>query len=157
MRYYFSQAVSGIEVKAPLSIVLAAIAVAEGFYTSLIWGFLALFAIDLLTGVLKSYKNGVPITSKRLRESVIKLGGYMFLITALIIASKYEATFAPVVKGVYIYFMLTEFKSIIENVEEMGVKVPQIVKSLINLRLKFHGGEDKAEDKKPDSRRKGGK
>ncbi|MOA38125.1 Holin family protein [compost metagenome] len=80
----------------------------------------------------------------------------MFLITALIIASKYETAFVPVVKGVYIYFMLTEFKSIIENVEEMGVKVPQVIKTLISLRLKFHGGEDKVEEgKKPTRNRKG--
>jgi phage-related holin len=138
VRHYTTQLLDGFSIKVLWSVLGGLLVSVEGFYTELVWGFLAFFAIDFATGVAKSYKNGVPITSRRLRESVIKLLGYMMLITALIIAGKYESVFATVVPGAYVFFMLTEFKSIIENVEEMGVKVPSIIKTLINLRLNFH-------------------
>ena len=140
VRHYIEQLGAGFEWKMVLSIMGSVVAMLEGFYGELMWGFLALFALDLLTGIMKSRHLGVPITSKRLRESVTKLGAYMVLVTALIITSKFENSFVPIVTVAYYYFMFTELKSIFENVEEMGVKVPPGIKGSIISRLDELGG-----------------
>ncbi len=134
IRYYTAQLANGFEWKVIASIVGTTISIIEGFYGSILWAFLALFCFDLITGIMKSVKNGVPITSRRLRDSVVKLGSYMILITALIITSKFEKSFSPVVTTVYYYFIFTELKSIMENVGEMGVKVPGFLKETVDQR-----------------------
>lgn len=141
VKHYVGQMAVAYEWKLGLSAIGTIIAYVEGFYGSLVWAFLALFLIDLVTGIMKSKHNGIPITSKRLRSSVNKLGAYMLLITALIITSKAEPAFMPIVTGAYYYFLFVEFKSIIENVEEMGVTIPQFVKSFVNNKLGGHIGE----------------
>ena len=135
MKHYVYQLASGFEMKALCSIVAAIVTKMEGFYGELLWGFLALFGLDLITGIVKSIKNGVPISSRRLRDSVTKLGAYMILLTALIVTSKYEASFQPIVAVTYYYFIFTEFKSILENVEEMGVKLPPVLKSKVQQQV----------------------
>jgi phage-related holin len=142
MRHYLEQLASGFEYKIVLSIIGAVIAKIEGFYGELVWGFLALFCLDLISGIWKSKKKGVPISSRRLRDSVNKLGAYMVLITSLIIASKYEQSFLPVVTVTYYYFIFTELKSIIENVEEMGVKIPSYLRGEVNSRVEDQDNDE---------------
>lgn len=135
VKHYIYQLAMGFEWKMLLSIAGTIIAFVEGFYSQLIWGFLVLFCLDFISGILKSVKKGTPISSKRLRESVTKLGAYMILITALIIASRYEQSFVPIVTVTYYYFMFTELKSIVENVEELGVNVSPLLKMNVNERI----------------------
>jgi toxin secretion/phage lysis holin len=147
MRHYFEQLASGFEYKIVLSIIGAIIAKIEGFYGELVWGFLALFCLDLVSGIWKSKKKGIPISSRRLRDSVSKLGAYMVLMTALIVASKYEPSFLPIVTVTYYYFMFTELKSIIENVEEIGVKIPKFLRQEVNSKVEDSENEDEEEGK----------
>lgn len=135
LKYYAEKLVIGMEWKLPLSVVGTLVSMMEGFYSPMLWGFLSLFILDLISGIWKSKKLGVAITSKRLRSSVNKLGGYMVLITSLLIASKYETSLVPFVTCTYYYFMFTEFKSIIENVQEMGVRVPYFLKSKVSDKI----------------------
>lgn len=135
LKHYASTLVEGFEWKSVLSILGSAIALIEGFYGGLLWGFLILFVLDLLSGILKSHFKGIAITSKRLRDSVVKLGGYMILMTTLIVLSKYQSDIVPVIAWTYYYFMFTEAKSILENVQEMGVKFPGVLNVIINGRL----------------------
>ncbi len=135
VRHYLAQLATGFEYKFTMSAIGAVLSLISGFYGSLLWGFLALFTLDLLTGIMKSFKNGVPISSKRLRDSVTKLGAYMVLITALIIASKYENSFVPIVTVAYYYFIFTELKSIIENAREMGVKIPNFLSHRVDSKI----------------------
>lgn len=151
MRHYLEELATGFQYKITLSVIGAVIAKLEGFYGQLLWGFLALFCLDLFSGIMKSKKNGIPISSRRLRDSVTKLGAYMVLITALIIAGKYEPSFEPVVTVTYWYFMFTELKSIIENAEEMGAKVPTFVKEKVLSKL-GESENKKEEDKNGSSK-----
>jgi toxin secretion/phage lysis holin len=128
MKYYMHQLAVGFEWKAPLSVLSALISVFEGFYSEMVWGFLGLFILDTISGIMKARKLQQPVTSRRLRDSVTKLGAYMLAITALLIASRYEPTFVPMVTLAYYYFMYTELKSIFENVEAMGLKLPDALK-----------------------------
>jgi phage-related holin len=134
VKYYTAQLINGFEWKAIASIIGTVITVIEGFYGSILWAFLALFVLDLITGIMKSHRKGVPITSRRLRDSVVKLGSYMILITALIITGKYEQSFVAVTTTAYYYFIFTELKSIMENVGEMGVNIPAFLKADVEQR-----------------------
>jgi phage-related holin len=74
----------------------------------------------------------------------------MVLITALIVASKFENSFVPVVTVVYYYFIFTELKSIIENVEEMGVKVPSFLKGKVDFKLEEYDNDESKDKKEED-------
>jgi phage-related holin len=56
-----------------------------------------------------------------------------------------ETQFVPVVTLAYYYFIFTEFKSIIENVEEMGLKVPGFLKSKVDEQIPKDDTEEKEE------------
>lgn len=127
LSHYINQLLKGSEYKFVLSVAFSIITIIEGFYGTLIWGLLGFLAIDFITGVWKSLNSGERITSKRLRASVTKVGSYMLLLTTLIIAGKVETTFIPLVTMAYYYCMFTEIKSILENLEGMGMKVPGVV------------------------------
>ena len=141
MRHYIENAINGLEWKAVLSVIGAAIAAISDFYTPYLWGFLSLYALDFISGILKSKHKGIPLSSRRMRDSVTKLGAYMVLITALVVASYFQPDFKVVTAGMYVFFMATELKSIKENVEEMGIKLPGFVGKSIDEKL-----EDKEED-----------
>jgi toxin secretion/phage lysis holin len=147
VRHYLDQLATGFEYKIVFSLLGAIISVMGEFYGELVWGFLSLFSLDFLTGIWKSKKNGIPISSRRLRDSVTKLGAYMVLITALIIASKFENSFVPVVTVTYYYFIFTELKSIIENVEELGVPIPEFLKGKVAFKIQEYD-KDESKDKK---------
>lgn len=146
MKYYISQWADGFQWKLVASLIGTIITGLEGFYGHLLWGFLALFFIDLFTGLLKSWINKIPISSKRLRESVVKLLGYMSLLTAITILGYYNKDAVPLITYIYYFFMFTEFKSILENVREMGVKVPESVTSYINEKISLKKKNKKDED-----------
>ncbi|QMV48632.1 holin [Bacillus phage vB_BsuM-Goe10] len=135
MRYYFGQLFSDFHTKMILSSIGAIISVIENFYGEMVWGFLMLFVLDFITGIMKSKYKGVPISSKRLRSSVSKLGAYMILLTAVIVTSKYEASFVPIIALIYYWYMFTELKSIFENVGEMGIKLPNFLKVKVDQKL----------------------
>lgn len=135
VRHYLEQLIMGFEHKIVFSAVGTIISTLTGFYGDLVWGFIALFVLDLISGILKSRKNNIPISSRRLRDSVTKLAAYMVLITALIIAGHYEPEFQPVITGAYYYFMFTELKSIFENVEEMGLHLPSAMSFIIRAKI----------------------
>lgn len=144
IKHYISTMTDDFQTKIMVSVFGTLITALTGFYGAVLWGFLGLFIADLLTGIMKSIHKGIKITSKRLRDSVVKLGSYMILITALIITSKYETSFAPVVTIAYYYFMFTELKSIIENVQEMGVKIPTFIMSSVNEKIEKYDKDEKS-------------
>lgn len=135
MRYYFGQLLTDFHTKMILSSIGAIISVIENFYGEMLWGFLTLFVLDFATGIMKSRANNIPISSKRLRSSVSKLGAYMILLTAVIVTSKYEASFAPIIALIYYWYMFTELKSILENVGEMGIPLPNFLKAKVDKKL----------------------
>ena len=124
VRHYLYQLASGFSWKMVLSLLSTFVCSLENFYSSLLWWFLSLFVLDLLTGILKSKKAGKTVSSKRLRDSVYKLAAYMVLLTSVIVASKVEHAFTAIIPITYYYYMFTELTSIVENVELMGVPVP---------------------------------
>lgn len=77
-----------------------------------------LLIIDLITGIWKSLKIGVPITARKLGETVTKMILYMFGIVCAYVVQHNIAQEA--IKVMLIFSTLIsvrEFKSIIENIE----------------------------------------
>lgn len=147
MSHYLEKLVQGSEYKFVLSILFTIITLVEGFYGTLLWWLLALLVIDSVSGVWRSVSSGEKITSKRLRSSVTKAGAYMLLITTLIIAGRVEPTFIPLVTVAYYYCMFTEVKSIFENIEGMGIKIPLSIFSRVEDILRNSDSKTKEGDK----------
>lgn len=147
VKYYTAQLADGFQWKSILSMLCTFIYMMGDFYGKMLWWFLALVVLDSITGILKSKHKGIPISSRRLRQAVNKLCAYMVLLTSLIVTSKVEPAFTPVVTASYYYFCFTEMKSILENVEEMGVHLPEFISVLIKSKgLAPHDESDHSED-----------
>lgn len=145
VKHYLEQLADGFVWKVILSLIGLVICELEGFYTSLLWGFLGMFVLDFITGVLKSRKRGIAFSSRRLRDSVYKLAAYMVLLTAVICVGRSkgvpEASFSSLVPLLYYYYIFTEFKSILENVEALGVKVPGFISVRVDNSIENTTGE----------------
>lgn len=101
-----------------------------------------LLAFDLITGITKAYKTNVTITSKRLRDSVLK---FIFYSIATFISYQVDITILfdslILTKLVGGYIMLIEFQSNIENISEItGVNLWMLIKDkvieIFNTKLK---------------------
>jgi hypothetical protein len=101
-----------------------------------------LLFFDLVTGLTKAVKSGVPITSKRLRDSVLK---FIFYSIATYISFQVDITILfdalILTKLVGGYIMLIEFQSNIENISEItGVNLWMLIKDkvleIFNTKLK---------------------
>lgn len=145
--HYLEKLSQGAEYKLILSMLFSIITFIEGFYGSMIWVLSAFIILDFISGIWKSIINGQRIISSKLRSSVTKVASYIILITALIIAGNLDPVFIPLVTVAYYYCIFTEFKSILENLEAMGLKVPSEifdrVTSMIGKTSKDNSDNDK--------------
>jgi toxin secretion/phage lysis holin len=150
VKHYMVQLADGFEWKILSSIGISIVTWVSGFYGDLLWAFLGLFALDLVSGIMKSKYNGIPIVSKKLRASVTKLGAYMVLVTSLIIAGKFEPAFVHITSVCYYYYCFTELKSILENVGEMGVKIPSFLTGTVNAKIEQYDKDSTETTKEPE-------
>lgn len=101
-------------------------------YTSIYWMFLLPFAmegVDVLTGFAQAYINGT-LQSTKMRDGLLrKLLMFLAIVTAFIVE-----TALPVVsemhltRWVSIYIVITEVLSILENLDQAGVPIPNFAK-----------------------------
>lgn len=93
-----------------------------------------LVAFDLITGITKAYRNKEPITSKRMRDTVIK---FIFYSVAVYIGFQVDITLfskaalylSKLVGG---YIILIEFQSNIENISTItGVNLWMMIKDKV--------------------------
>lgn len=82
---------------------------------------LALIAADLITGIMASRKQGIPITSSALRRTIVKALVYEAAIALAFIAEVYllDGTIAAskIIAGMV---GITELKSCLENLDILG-------------------------------------
>lgn len=94
---------------------------------------MALIIIDLITGIWAAYKRGEKITSKELRRTPIKLGGYLIAIiaSAIIQLPIFIGDLIPVTRCVATFLAIIELKSIGENITSLtGVPIGNIIKGI---------------------------
>lgn len=96
---------------------------------------LTLVIIDLVTGLIAAKKRAEPITSSGLKRTVIKILIYELAIAIAFIAETYLILdVLPVAKIVSSFVGITELKSIMENLNDIGGGnlLAQIISSLNN-------------------------
>lgn len=95
-----------------------------------------LIFIDLILGLYGAYKNGEPITSTKLKDTIVKMVVYQLGIISAFLAQEYLAKLIPFVNITLGYIALTEFKSIAENISKITKQdFLKYVKEAINQKL----------------------
>lgn len=151
VKYYLAQLQDAWPVKAALALIGMSVeyVLPSDALKTFATGLLVLIIADWLTGLLASVKERVPITSSRMREGVIKHIGYALLVIAssamfrVLDGYLKGVQFTPAVLAAMLaYLCATEFKSVIENVGRMGVKVPKWAKKAAREMVKKFGDEE---------------
>lgn len=97
-------------------------------------GCLALLVLDYVTGICASIRNRVPISSRRMRESILKPITYVALLLGVaVMSSQFEVGRRLEGAGMtatLMFIAATEGKSLVENLIKCGVKVPGKLKQL---------------------------
>ena len=89
------------------------------FYT---FGFLV--AIDVFTGLIKAWKKG-RLKSRTLRDGLFASLGEFIVLFICILSANYIPVTAPLVYIITIYMVAKELYSILENLIEIGVRLPK--------------------------------
>lgn len=119
---------------------------------------LIVFGVDTVTGILKGIKN-CEFSSTKLRGGCLKLAGYFAIIIGAIVIdfiinlymnsdfnkiefiSKVLGNY-QITKGMFLFVIVIEVISIIENAKELGVDIPNwFMKLLDKMKLYLSGSE----------------
>lgn len=110
----------------------------------LTWAVLIGIMVDFITGIAKGYKTGQKISSSKLRDGSFKKAGII-----LVILLSYELSLLfndnhrIIFNGVQLYYFYMETVSIMENLIEIGVDVPWVLrKALGDKKSELLNGED---------------
>lgn len=120
-------------------------------FTNEVWAVMIpiiLMGIDILTGIVNAWVRG-EIKSSKLREGLAKKFGE---ISVIIIGEIFVLGFGLsnfLVDGIAIYLIIMELISICENLDKLGVPIPQFIKkALAETNEKIQDDDKKDEDKK---------
>lgn len=101
-----------------------------GGLDSLISVFATILIIDTATGMLKSWNNGT-YESKKFRQGFIKKIGYIIGIIFAVQLDVLAGSSGILRNAVITFFIANEGMSIIENLGEMGVNFPDVLKNAV--------------------------
>lgn len=115
---------------------------------TLYYVFTILVAFDVATGVCKAWKAG-RLKSRTLRDGLFGSIGEILALILCISSAKIVPVTNFIVFAILVYMILKELTSIIENLVEIGAKIPKwLIKGLQvntdkleNLNSKAKGGE----------------
>lgn len=120
-------------------------------FTNEVWAVMIpiiLMGIDVLTGIVNAWVRG-EIKSSKLREGLAKKFGE---ISVIIIGEIFVLGFGLsnfLADGIAIYLIIMELISICENLDKLGVPIPQFIKkALAETNKKIQDDDKKDEDKK---------
>lgn len=95
-----------------------------------------LIFIDLIMGIVASYKTDIPLTSKRLKNTAVKMLVYNLLLIASFISETYLAQWIPFTKICLSFLALVEISSIGENFHKItGLSFIKYLREQINRYL----------------------
>lgn len=83
---------------------------------------------DYITGIMKAWHTN-SISSTKLRDGLNHKAGEIIIILIAVFLQKTLGTPKEITIFVSIYIIITEIVSIIENLDEIGVKIPSWVKT----------------------------
>lgn len=91
---------------------------------NLFYLFSVLVTLDIITGMIKAWKNN-SFKSRTLRNGLFtSLGEFILLITCIGISTFIEVSKLPIY-SILLFMVLKELSSIIENLVEIGVRLPK--------------------------------
>lgn len=91
---------------------------------------------DFITGISAAYKHNVPITSKKMYHSVVKVTLYTILILSSYMMEKYLIDYLPVVKLATSTIALVELKSLYENISSiLGIDLWKYLKLVFEKKI----------------------
>ncbi len=123
-----------------------------GGWGNLLQTLLIFMLVDILTGIIKAWRNGA-FTSKEMRQGLVHKAGF-FLVIILAnqldqIAGGSVATIGSMEISVRdatcLFYMAVEGSSVLENLGEMGVAIPNFIKKGL-ARIKEMSGETENKD-----------
>ena len=87
---------------------------------------------DFVTGIMKAYKNDGRVNSAKLRDGGFKKSGIIFvIILGYVLSVLFSDENFVIYHAVQAYYIYTELVSILENLEELGVRLPKILETIL--------------------------
>lgn len=103
--------------------------------------------LDIVTGVIKGIKDK-NFSSRRMREGFVSKAGYIIVIALATQIDKIMPDGLPVIRTLVLYFYVAvEGSSILENLAQIGVPIPQIVLDRLAILKGKSDGKDNGETK----------
>lgn len=101
-------------------------------YGVLLWVVTAFIFADFATGILRAYKNDGRVNSSKLRNGGFKKCGIVFVIMlGYVLSLTFNDSNFVIYHAVQAYYIYTELVSILENLEDLGVKLPKILEKIL--------------------------
>lgn len=106
-------------------------------YGVLLWVVLALIPADFATGICRAYKNQGRVNSSKLRDGGFKKCGIlMVILLGYVLSVTFNDRSFVIYHSIQAYYIYTELVSILENLEDLGVKLPKILERVLGKKEK---------------------
>lgn len=101
-------------------------------YGMLIWVVLGFIVADFVTGIFRAYKNDGRVNSSKLRNGGFKKCGIIFVIVlGYVLSITFNDKNFVIYHSIQAYYIYTELVSILENLDDLGVKLPKILEKIL--------------------------
>ena len=101
-------------------------------YGVFLWVVIAFIVADFVTGILRAYKNDGRVNSSKLRDGGFKKCGIIFVILlGYVLSLTFGDTNLVIYHSVQAYYIYTELVSILENLDDLGVRLPKILERIL--------------------------
>ena len=92
----------------------------------------AFITADFATGILRAYKNNGRVNSSKLRDGGFKKCGIVLVIMmGYMLSVTFNDTNFVIYHSIEAYYIYTELVSILENLEDLGVKLPRVLERIL--------------------------
>ena len=101
-------------------------------YGMLLGVVVAFILADFVTGICRAYKQDGRVNSSKLRDGGFKKCGIILVILlGYVLSVTFNDKNFVIYHSVQAYYIYTELVSILENLEDLGVKLPKILENVL--------------------------
>lgn len=90
---------------------------------------LIMMCLDICVGFISAWASG-EVKTKTMRQGFVKKAGEIVMLLAIFVTSQAFSIPPVATSAMSIYLTFTEFTSIVETLEKVGVPMPDFVKSM---------------------------
>ncbi len=91
-------------------------------------------AVDFITGILKAYKKGDVLSSKLRDGGFKKCGIILVCFMGFSLSQLFYDVNHIISNSVFCYYIYTELVSIIENLNELEIPLPPVIKKILGTK-----------------------